>query len=657
MRRAFEAAIGSTRRRVGAWVLVSADCGERMDELLRYFEEELGVFGQLAREFHSRYPKPAGELHITGEGIEDPGVARLIQSVALLSARIHKRLDDDYPKFTESLLESLYPHYLRPLPAYSIARLAQDAADSSEFTLLARGTAMRSAPVDGTVCRFRTVYPVLAGPLGVVRASFTAPFGAGRVAQPATLPRGINACIAIEFEARTPFAALCARALGRVRLFIDADASLRAALLDALFIHGAGAWVEAGAGPWRALARSPVQLAGFGLEDAILPDSGRSHPAFRLLTEYFSYPEKFSFIDVDLDAIASRLAPACTRFTLHLPLRAPAADSLEARLLAPLSAKNLLPGCTPVVNLFRKGGDPIQLSHTRADYPLAADAAHAAAYEIHSIDRVCLVREARGPGGAGSAGVTNGVTEFAPLYALGHEHAHEHAYKAGSAQARHFWVARRDPALAEISPGHEVRLALIDAGFRTSEAAGATVSTELTCTNRDLPSRLRVGQPDGDLVAESAANSAAWRLLRKPTPSWRFDGKGAHWRLISHLSLNYAGLTSAGLADLQKMLNLYDLPQSSGTRRQIAGIVGLEHGSVRAWIRTRPAATLMPGVAIRMRIDEEAFAGASLYVFAQVMDRYFALNSQLNCFTRLEIVSSRSGQEILACAPRSAEQV
>lgn len=610
-----------------------------MDELLRYFEEELGLFGQFAREFRNRYPKPAGALHIAGDGIEDPGVARLIQSLALMSARIHKRLDDDYPKFTEALLESLYPHYLRPLPSYAIAQLAQDGTDAgaADFALLPRGTSLRSAAVQGTVCHFRTVYPVLAGPLRIVRAAFSAPLVPGRTPR---LPRGVVASVAIEFETRGTFAALWARGVSRVRVFVDGDASLRAALVDALFMHAAGAWIQTDSAPWRTLEASPLQLAGFADDDAVLPDTPRSHPAFRLLTEYFSYPEKFGFVEIDFAAIVRLLPAACARFTLHLPLRSPSAESLEARLLAPLSASHLLLGCTPVVNLFRKAGDPIQLSHTRADYPLAADAAHAASYEIHSIDRVRILREARG---------LASTTEFSPLYAVRHE-------AAGAAPARHFWVARRDEILAQASPGHEVRLALVDGDFRPSEVAGATVSTELTCTNRDLPAQLRVGSPDGDLVAETGTGTAPWRLLRKPTPSHRFDSKGAHWRLVSHLALNHAGLTDAGLADLQKMLTLYDLPCSNSGRRQIAGIVGLEHGSMRAWIRTRPVSTLMPGVGIRLTVDEEAFAGASLYVFAQVMDRYFALNSQLNCFTRLAIVSSRTGQEIHACAPRSAER-
>ena len=609
-----------------------------MDELLRYFEEELGLFGQYAREFRSRFPKPAGELHIAGESYEDPSVARLIQSVALLSARIHKRLDDDHPKFTESLLESLYPHYLRPLPSYSVARIIQSGRDAGEFASIARGTPLRSSPVAGAVCQFRTVYPVLTGPLHIVRAAFSVPIDAPRAVR---LPRGVTAGLAIGFEWKGSLADLCQRGLGRVRVFVDGEPALRAALIDALFMRARAAWVEAGDGePWLPLDRVPLGLAGFEEDEALLPAPARSHPAFRLLTEYFAYPEKFNFVDIDLRGLAQRLPVGCERCTLHIGLSGMAGDGDAARVLAQLAARHLLLGCTPVVNLFRKAGDPIQLSHTRAEYRLAADAAHAAAFEIHSIDKVCVVREARGQAS---------VTEFGPLYAVRHE---------GGGAPGHFWVARRDETLARISPGHELKLALVDPDFTPSETASATISTELTCSNRDLPLQLRIGQPAGDLLAESSSGAAPFGLLRKPTPSWRLaSGDGAHWRLISHLALNHAGLTTAELPDLQKMLALYDLPRSAVARRQIAGIVGLEHGTVRAWLRTRPVSSLMPGVGIRMTVDEDAFAGSSLYVFAQVMDRYFSLNSQLNCFTRLEIVSSQTGEEILACAPRTAEKL
>jgi type VI secretion system protein ImpG len=615
-----------------------------MDELLRYYEEELGLFGQFAREFRARYPKPASELHLSGETYEDPSVARLIQSVALMSARIKKRLDDDYPKFTESLLESLYPHYLRPMPSYTIVQVGY--RDDSEIpdtpTLLPRGTMLRTSAEHDGVCMFRTAYDVALAPLRVEQVAFAPLLAAPRQARPRGASRGNGAGLAITIGASGGRTDLPLTLPRQLRLFADGEASLRAAFIDALFLRCGGAWLQVGdEANWIPLTRVPLRLAGFAEIDALIPFPARSHPALRLLTEYFCYPEKFNFVDLELDELRALLPPRCARFTLHLALSGIAPDSDEAHLLSNLSAHNLLPGCTPAINLFPKAGAPLQLAYTSADYPLLADTAHAAAYEIHSVDAVRLLRE-----GGGS-----GVTHFTPLYAREAGEPEEGAHPG----PMHYWIARRDHATAAVSPGHEMRIALLDADFRSTESAGATLSTDLTCSNRDLPARLRYGSPQGDLRTDELSGMAPIRMLRKPTPTWRFESaRGAHWRLISHLSLNISGLTMAGLADFQKMLSLYDLPRSPAAQRQIEGIVGLEHGAVRTWIRTAPVATLMPGIGIRLTVDEEAFAGSGLYAFVRVLDHYFALNAQLNCFTRLQVVSRRTGQEIIACAPRTS---
>ena len=613
-----------------------------MEQLLPYYERELGLFRQYTREFSSRYPKAAGRLLIAGDTCEDPHVERLIQSVALLTARVAKRLDDAYPQFTHALLDTLYPHYLRPFPACSIVRIADDEAPGggqlAQLAHVPRGTVLRSQPVQGVACKFTSVYDVTLAPLAISRLHFSAIIDAPPGLR---LPDGASALLSIQFTSSSDNYHLDQPGFANLRLFADGEPSVRAALLDALFLRGAGAYVALDEhSPWLAVDGTPLAPAGYADDDALIPISARSHPALRLLTEYFAFPEKFHFIDISWSRLAALLPKQCRQFTLHLPLKGVRSDSHEARLLSGVSRDNLLLGCTPVVNLFAKSGVPIRLTHTEPDYALLADATHAFAYDIHSIEAVTVVRKDE----AGER-----LSTFLPLYASLQGSQAEHGLEQGQ-----YWLARRDETVAAISPGHEMRLCLIDPQFSPGSAACATVSTQLLCSNRDLPTQLHYGLPGGDLLAEDVPDGIPARFLRKPTPSMRFLAD-THWRLIAHLSLNYSGLTQAGLGEFQKMLSLYDLPRSPTTQRLIQGIVTLEHGSTRAWMPTVPFPTLMPGIAIRLGIDEQAFVGSSIYIFAQVLQRYFALNSQLNCFSQLTLLSQRSGEEILRCPERSAD--
>jgi type VI protein secretion system component VasA len=153
------------------------------------------------------------------------------------------------------------------------------------------------------------------------------------------------------------------------------------------------AWAEGDrSGRWVALPAIPIHAAGFDEDDALIDFPARSHPAYRLLTEYFCFPEKFNFFDIDLAALAPPCPPAPNRSRCTWPC--PACARLEHGAHARhLSTNNVLLGCTPVVNLFRQKGEPIRLTHTSASYPVLADARRAFAFEVQAIDSVSLVRQ------------------------------------------------------------------------------------------------------------------------------------------------------------------------------------------------------------------------------------------------------------------------
>ncbi len=174
-----------------------------MNDLLPHYERELAFLRERAGEFARRHPKIAGRLQLTGDVGADPHAERLIESFAFLSSRIHKRLDDDFPLFTESLLEVLYPHYLRPFPSCSIARFepAAGAAQPAATLRIGRGTMLASQPVQGVACRFRTAFDVALAPLRLVSAAFRGTIGAPEGTR---LPRTATTLLSLRFELTSP---------------------------------------------------------------------------------------------------------------------------------------------------------------------------------------------------------------------------------------------------------------------------------------------------------------------------------------------------------------------------------------------------------------------------------------------------------------------
>lgn len=611
-----------------------------MDQLLPYYESELAYLRHNLREFAERYPRIAGRLSMSGEVCEDPHTERMIQSFAFLNARIARRLDDDYPEFTEALFDVLYPHYLRPFPSCSIAQIdgASAADQQTGVTTIERGAAFSTRPVRGMECTFRTVYPVAVAPLAITRAAFSPIIGAPDTVR---LPAGATASISVRVAITCDGRGLDALALTlpALRLFLDGEPSLCAALRDALLVRTVAAYVQADGGHWVALPTLPVRSAGFADDEALIDFPARSHAAYRLLTEYFCFPEKFNFVDLDLATLTAALPRGTRALTVHLALAGIRSDSNLARMLGTLSTNNLLTGCTPVINLFPQRGEPIQLTHAKANYPVLADARRAYGFEVNAINDVNMVRQT-------AQGET--IIQFQPFYSLKHAQTPQHD--------GHYWAMARDEALAERSPGFETQITIVDIDFDPAKVEKTTLNLELTCTNRDLPSLLPYGQPGGDLFTEGGSGTYAIAFLRKPTRTWRFArGRSAQWRLISLLSLNHLSLADGGVDAFREMLALHDVPRSAASTRQIGGILAIAYTPTSAWLSGNPFNCLVRGIEVRLSVDEEAFVGSGIHAFAHIIERFLALYVHANSFTQLVIVSHQSSEELLRCAPRSGD--
>src|SRR5690242_20555110 len=145
--------------------------------LLDYYNRELQYFRQMAGEFATQFPKVASRLNMTGIDVADPYVERLLEGVSFLTARVQLKLDAEFPRFSQRLLEVVYPNYLAPTPAAAIVRFApklSEATLSAGFTL-PRGTSLRAQIPAGeqTACEFQTAHDVTLWPLELTEATLT----------------------------------------------------------------------------------------------------------------------------------------------------------------------------------------------------------------------------------------------------------------------------------------------------------------------------------------------------------------------------------------------------------------------------------------------------------------------------------------------------
>src|ERR1700750_2644656 len=134
------------------------------DTLLPYYDRERDALKRLAAEFAETHPKIAGRLRLAPDVVDDPHVARLLEGVAFLAARVHHRLDDEFPELTDALLNLLYPHYLAPVPSCMGAH-CDCQPDLMSPARLAAGMAIDTEPVQSEELRYRTTAPLTLWPI------------------------------------------------------------------------------------------------------------------------------------------------------------------------------------------------------------------------------------------------------------------------------------------------------------------------------------------------------------------------------------------------------------------------------------------------------------------------------------------------------------
>jgi len=597
------------------------------DRLLDYYERELTFIREMGAEFAQKYPKIAGRLLLEGDKCEDPHTERLIEAFALISGRIHKKIDDDFPEITESLLNIIYPHYINPVPSMSVVRFDPVKQNIQESGYrIGKGATLFSKPVNGTPCRFTTTQPVQIWPVEVTEA---------RIREPQKLTKGAVQVLEIGLQSynKLRFSKIGWQSL---RFFLNGPHQHVFHLYELIFNHVCHIECELSLpdGSTSLLEIDPgsIRTVGFDEPEGMLPYSKRSFPGYLLLFEYFCFPEKFLFFELTgLDRL--KREKSADRLTLRLFLNRMGKSDLV------VNADTVQLNATPVANLFQRIAEPIRVEHRKTEYQVVPDVRRPNATEVYSVNQVTATL-------SGSAGAQK---EYMPFYSMRH-----HLGDDGAAEGQTFWHLQRRPSAKKGDKGTDVFLSFSDLNLMPSDPAEDILTLRVTCTNRDLPSRLPFGDAAGDFNMESAAPVSKVCCVLKPTPTRRpFLGSALQWRLVSHFSLNYMSLVAGGEKALKEILRLYDFNNSLATQQMISGIVSVSSRHITKRIKR----SFCRGVEITITFDEDKYVGTGLFLFASVLERFLAQYVSVNSFSQLVMKTLQREEPVKIWPPRSGNQI
>jgi type VI secretion system protein ImpG len=613
--------------------------------LLGYYNQELQHLREMGAEFARQFPKIGARLSIDGVEVADPYVERLLEGAAFLAARVQLRLDAEFPRFTQRLLDVVYPGYLVPTPSMVIAQFEPQLTESNlaRGVTVPRGSAMRAqqGKDDATACEFRTAHDVQLWPLELVTAQYFAFAPDLPIAQIPTRRRvrgGVR--LRLRATAGLKFNEL---ALDRLRLFLSGNDEVAYKLYELFEAACVGLILGPPSRPmpWHAfLPESAVKPVGFADEESLLPVSLRGFRGHRLLQEYFALPQRFLFFDID------GLAPTLQRH---------AGDELEIALLFDrdetwlenrVDAGSFALYCTPAVNVFPRRADRIHISPAQFEYHVVPDRTRPLDLEVFEVTSVT------------GFGVGSGSEQhFYPLYAAFHDDHPDH-------QA--YFTVRREPRLLSSSQqrtgfrssyvGTEVFISIVDPKEAPFTGDLRQLALTTLCTNRDLPLQMPIGVAKTDFTLDAAAPVQSIRCVKGPSKPYSPLAAGAlAWRAVSLLSLNYLSLLDAnereGAAALRELLQLYAANVEAAAPRQIEGVRSV---AARAVTRRLPVAGPIAfgrGLEITLGVDELAFEGGSAFLFAAVMHRFFTRHVSLNSFVETRLRSASRG-EVMCWRPQ-----
>lgn len=608
--------------------------------LLQYYNSELQYIRSMGAEFAKAYPKIARRLSLDEFDCADPYVERLLEGFAFLAARVQLKMDDEFPRLTQHLIEMLYPDYLSQSPSMMIVRFEPDyeSGDLAEGYQVPRHTDLRSliGENDQTACRYRTSHAVTLWPLEIASASYFS-HEATYTALPPDAPDS-RAGLRIGLTCQT--GSVAELSCDELDFYLSGNLDTSAHLYEQIFANCTAIGVrDAGEDRWLGwLPASQLRPLGFEDDESLLPCDSRSFQGYRLLKEYFAFHQRFMF--VRLQGLRS-LLKRCRGNRVELFLLF---DRVDRTIESKIDASNLSLHCVPAVNLFQQRAERVQVSSAKQEFHIVPDRVRPMDLEIYKVVSVT---------GLGTG--AEEMKEFLPFYSFRH-----HTQDESNARNAYFTL-RRTPRIASDRQrrlgyrtsylGSETYISLVDGHARPFDPQVDQLDIQILCTNRDLPLNLPLNMGETDFSLQISAPIRSTRVIAGPTPprpSLANEPGDLQWRLVNHLSLNYLSLIdnqdNQGAAALRGLLKLYSYSQDASIQKLVDGVRSIESGVITRRMPLPGPISFGRGLEVRLTFDENHFEGYGVFLMGAVLARFFQRFASINSFTETVLLTDRRNE-------------
>ena len=607
--------------------------------MLSYYNRELQHLREMGAEFAKEFPKIAGRLSLDGFECADPYTERLLESFGFMAARVQLKLDAEFPRFSQHLLEMVYPHYLSPTPSMTVVEFKPNLNDGSLTNgfRIPRDSHLRSQIIKGeqTACEYRTAHDLTLWPLEITKAEYISNVGALATLN---LPSIENTKAGIRLKLRcTGGLTFDQIPLEHLQLYLRGTDQLPMYIYEQLIGNCEAVVVRSvkKSSEWYHVVKDdPVTQVGFDRDEALLPFGPQSFDGYRLLQEYFAMPERFMFVQFNgLISAVSRCQESEIEIVIMLNRSEP---FLEKNLVV----DNFVLFCTPAINLFQKRTDRIHLSDKTSEDHVVPDRTRPMDFEVHSVNGVKAY-------GAGN----KDEQEFMPFYSTSDTdpHGDRMAYYTLYREPRILSEKQRRVGARSTYIGSEVYISLVDAQEAPYSNKLKQLSLNTLCTNRDLPLQMPIGQGRTDFTLEKGAPEQGIRCIAGPTrPRPSIADAEMAWRLIRHLSLNYISLQDnddkQGAVALQELLKLYSDSSDSSIRKQTDGIVSISTKRITRRLPASGPITFARGLEVTLVFEEAAFEGTGVFLLGSVLDHFFSRYVSINSFIETVIKTTDRGE-------------